>query len=57
MNRCRIPEFCELYKIDIGVYDLKSKRILPRTVDQRDKCVHIHKNYYCVVWKKRDEIV
>ena len=52
MTRCRIPEFCERYKIDIGIYDLKSKRILPRTVKQRDKCVHIHNNQYCVIWKK-----
>ena len=53
MSRCRIPEFCERYKIDIGIYDLNSKRILPRTVEQRDICVHIHKNHYCVIWKKK----
>ena len=53
-TRCRIPEFCEGYKIDIGIYDDKSKRILPRTVKQRDKSVHIQKNHYCVVWKKKD---
>ena len=29
MARCRIPEFCKRYKIDIGIYDLNSKRILP----------------------------
>ena len=52
MARCRIQEFCERYKIDIGIYDDKSKRILPRTVKQRNKCVHIHKNHYCVIWKK-----
>ena len=52
MSRCRIPEFCNRYKIDIGIYDLNKQRILPRTVNQRDKCVHIHKNHYCVIWKK-----
>ena len=52
MSRCRIPEFCERYKIDIGIYDLNSKRILPRTVKQKNICVHIHKNHYCVIWKK-----
>ena len=51
MTRCRIPEFCERYKIDIGIYDLNSKRILPRSVKQRDKSVYIHKNHYCVIWK------
>ena len=53
MTRCRIPEFCERYKIDIKIYDPKSKRILPRNVKQRDICVHIHKNHYCVIWKKK----
>ena len=51
MSRCRIPEFCERYKIDIGIYDLNSKRILRRTVKQRYKCVYIHTNHYCVIWK------
>ena len=52
MARCRIPEFCKRYKIDIGIYDLNSKRILPWTVKQKNICVHIHKNHYCVIWKK-----
>ena len=52
MTRCRIPEFCERYKIDIGIYDPKSNRNLPRNVKQRDIGVHIHKNLYCVIWKK-----
>ena len=52
MTRCRIPDFCERYKIDIGIYDAKSKRILPRNVNQNDICVHIHKNHYCLIWKK-----
>ena len=52
MARCRIPEFCKRYKIDIGIYDLNSKRILPWTVKQKNICVHIHRNHYCVIWKK-----
>ena len=52
MARCRIPEFCKRYKIDIGIYDLNSKRILPQTVKRKNICVHIHKNHYCVIWKK-----
>ena len=52
MSRCRIPEFCKRYKIDIGIYDLNSKRILPWTVKQKNICVYIHKNHYCVIWKK-----
>ena len=52
MSRCRIPELCKRYKIDIGIYDLNSERILPRTVKRKNICVHIHKNHYCVIWKK-----
>ena len=52
MARCRIPEICKRHKIHIGIYDLKSKRILPWTVKQKNICVHIHRNHYCVTWKK-----
>ena len=52
MARCRIPEFCKRYKTDIGIYDLNSKRILRWTVKQKNICVHIHRNHYCVIWKK-----
>ena len=52
MTQCRIPEFCKRYKRDIGINDDKSKRILPRTVKQKDKCVYLHKKQYCVIWKK-----
>ena len=52
MARCRIPEFCKRYKIDIGIYDVNSKRILPWTVKQKNICVYIQRNHYCVIWKK-----
>ena len=59
MPRCRIPEFCKRYKIDIGIYDLNNGRILPRTVKQKNICVYILKNHYCVIWKKnrRDSLL
>ena len=52
MTQCRIPDFCKRYKIDFGIYYLKTKRILPQTVKQKNICVYIHKNHYCVIWKK-----
>ena len=52
MTRCRFPEFCKRYKIDIGIYDPKIKKIIPRDVKERNICVYIHKNHYCVIWKK-----
>ena len=32
MTRCRIPQFCERYKEGIGICDLKSKKILARSI-------------------------
>ena len=52
MARCRIPEFCKRYKINIGIFDLNGKRILPQSVKQKNICVYIQKNHYCVIWKK-----
>ena len=52
LTKSRVPDFSELYKIDIGVPDLKSKRILHRSVNQRNNCVHNHRNFYCVIRKK-----
>ena len=52
MTRCSIPEFCERFEIEVGIFDVKSKRILHRTVKERNKCLYIHKIHYCVLWKK-----
>ena len=44
---------------DVGIFDLKSKQILPRSVKRRGICVCINKNQYCVLWKKnkRDKLL
>ena len=52
MTRCRIPEFYGRYKMESGKYDVNSKKTLPRSVEQRDVRVYIHKNHYCVIWQK-----
>ena len=58
MTRCKIPKGCERFKIDIGIYDVKSKRQLPRSVEHGDVCVYIQRNPYCVIWKKKvDKVV
>ena len=38
MASCRIREFCERCIKYIGISDVGSKRILPRTVNQRNIC-------------------
>ena len=59
MTQCRNLEFCKRYKIDIGIYNLNNGRIFSQTVKQKNICVHIHKNHYCVIWKKnrRDSLL
>ena len=42
MTTCRIPEFCQRYRLYIGVNDVKSERILPIYVNQRETCLCIH---------------
>ena len=54
MTRCRIPDFCERYKIDIGIYDPKSERILPRSIKPKHLCVHtLKKLFLCFLEKTR----
>ena len=31
---------------------MKGKKILPRTVKERNKCLHNNTNQFCVIWKK-----
>ena len=52
MTRCRIPENYERYKVNTQINDVKSKRILPRSLNQRNICFYNHKNHYCIIWKK-----
>ena len=45
-----IPEFCERYKTDIGIYHVKSNRILLGSVNERSICFYIHKIDFCSIW-------
>ena len=47
--------FCDRFEIDIGLYNLETKRIHPISVKQRDKFLYIHTNHYCVIWTKKTE--
>ena len=57
MTRCRIPEACERYKIDIGIYAPKSKLILPRNGKQWENVYTFTKIIIVLFGKKIDEIV
>ena len=47
----------ERFKSDIGIYDVKSKKIVHRSVNQRNICLYNHKNLFCFYWKKRDSLL
>ena len=57
MAWCRISESCVRYKIDIGNYDRKSKRILPGNGKQRDICVYIQKIITVMFGRKIEKIL
>ena len=51
MTSAKIQPFCKKHNIDLGIYDLKQKRILPLSVTERRICLYIHENHFCVIWK------
>ena len=52
MTRCRFAEFCKRYKIDFVIFDLRSKMILLWSLEEKNLGLCIHKNHYCVIWKR-----
>ena len=52
MIRCRIPQFFERYKEGIGICNPKGKRILARSVKEKNMCFYIHQNHCGVICKK-----
>ena len=51
MTSAKIQPFCKKHDINLGIYDLKQKRILPLSVTERRICLYIHENHFCVIWK------
>ena len=52
LTRYRLPNFCERYKINVGIYDAKSKRILPRSVKEKYMFRHSIKKLLCHLEEK-----
>ena len=52
LTKSKIPKYCKRYRIDVLIYDVESKNILPGSARQKKLSVYIHKNQYCGVWKK-----
>ena len=51
MTQAKIQPFCRRNNLNPGVYNVKQKTILPRSVTQRNVCLYIHDNHFCVIRK------
>ena len=51
MLKARIPIFCTKVGIDIGFWSRERKRIMPQPCTERNKCLYLYKQHYCVIWK------
>ena len=52
ITRAKIQPFCRKYNLILGVYNVKQKTILPRSVTERNKCLYIQNRYFFVIQKK-----
>ena len=53
MTSAKIQPFCKKYDINLGIYNINQKEILPRSVTERRLCLIIHENHFCVIWKTK----
>ena len=56
MTLAKIQPFRKKYNLNLGVYNVKQKTILPRSVTQRNICLYFHNNHFCVIRKKNRSI-
>ena len=54
MLKARVSLFCKRVGIDIGFWSREDRRIMPRSCTERSKCLYLHKQHYCVIWKNTD---
>ena len=51
MTSAKIQPFCRKYNINLGVYNIKQRSILPKTITERRICLLIHNNHFYFIWK------
>ena len=52
MTSAKIQPFGRNYSQNLGVYNVKRKANLPRSATQRNVCLYIRNNQFCVIRKK-----
>ena len=51
MTSAKIQPLDKRHDINLDIYDLKQKTILPLSVTERRICLYIQENHFCVIWK------
>ena len=51
MPLAKIQRFRSKHGLDIGVYKLNGKRILPQIDRKKSFFLYSYKNHFCVIWK------
>ena len=52
MNSAKIQPFFKKYNLNLKVYNVKQKTILPPSVVKRNICLIMHNNIFCVIRKR-----
>ena len=56
MTQAKIQPFCEKYKLNLGVYNVEQKTILPRSVTQRNICSYIPDKHFVLIVKSINQL-
>ena len=52
MTQAKIQPFSKRYILNLDVFNVKQRTILPQSVTQRNICLIIHNNHVCVIREK-----
>ena len=50
MTLAKVQPFCKIYGLNIRVHSLNSKKFLPHIVKEKNICLYLSKNRFCVIW-------
>ena len=51
MTLAKVQPFCEKYGPVISAYNLNTMRKVPQTKKEKNICLYLSKNHFCVNWK------
>ena len=48
MTQAKTQSFCKKHNLNLGVYNLKQKTVLPRSLTERTVCLYFQNNRFCI---------